>query len=85
MDELNDIEDYPNVNYFYVSVFSILTIVVNKIFSCWYVWNFTHNTCDIILNVFDFYIFKEIYASHLIGNKTDLMQFLQKIERIFES
>lgn len=43
---------------------------------------FTESTFDVFLNLFDFYIFREIYASHASGNKTDLMQFLQKIEKV---
>ena len=75
---------YPGVDYVFVAVLSLITIVLNKILSCYYVWLFTENIWDVVLNILDFYIFKEIYASHESGNRTDLMQYLQKIERIFE-
>ena len=74
-----------NVNYLFVSLFSFLTIFLNKLLSSYYVWQFTQNIFDVIFNVFDFYIFKEVLASHESGNKTDLLMYLQKIERIFES
>ena len=74
-----------NINYVYVSIASILTIILNKILTSYYILKFTKNKWDVLLNIFDFYIFIEIYASHKNGNKTDLMKYLQKIERVFES
>ena len=74
-----------NVDYRLVTLASILTIVLNKIMSGYYIWKFTNSKINTLLNIFDFYIFKEVYASHYSGNQTDLFKFLQKIERVFES
>ena len=76
--------NHPNINYLFVALASALTIILNKILSSYIIWKFTQDIWDVILNVCDFYIFKEIIASHKCGNKTDLMQFLQKVEKIFE-
>ena len=74
-----------NVDYFFVSLFCFLTIFLNKVLSSYYIWQFTQNAFDVILNIGDFYILKEVLASHETGNQTDLLMYLQKIERIFES
>ena len=73
-----------NVDYVWVSIAAAFIIIGNRVLGCWYIWLFTESIVDVIVNIFDFYIFKEIFASHESGNKTDLMQFLQKIEKIFE-
>ena len=85
MDEYFHNKDYENINYVGVSIGSILIILSNKILSSYYIWQFTSNPFDILLNFFDFYLFKEILVSHESGNKTDLLQFMQKIEKLYES
>ena len=77
--------NYDNIDYFWVAVCSFLILILNRILGCLLIWTFTQSWFDTFLNFFDFYLFKEIFASHNSGNKTDLMQFLQKIEKIFES
>ena len=77
--------NHPNINYLFASILSFLTIFLNKVFSSYYIWIFTHNIWDIMLNMFDFYIFKQVCASHETGNKTDLLAYLQKLEKVFES
>ena len=69
------------VSYLLAAILSLLTIIMNKIFSCYYIYTFTHNYIYVLANIFDFYIFKEIYDSHKSKNKTDLLQYLQKIEK----
>ena len=63
-----------NVDYLWVSIAAGCIIVFNRILSCYYILKFTESYFDMILNIFDFYIFREIFASHESGNKTDLMQ-----------
>lgn len=76
LDEISGTE-YDHINYVYVSLLSIFTIMINKTISSYHIYKFSKSIWDVILNIFDCYIFKEIVASHESGNKTDLMQFLQ--------
>lgn len=78
-------DNKENINYTATAIASFLAIVFSRILSSYYIYKFTTNKLDVLLNTFDLYIFREIIASHETGNKTDLMQFLQKIEKIFES
>ena len=68
-----------------MAIGSFLVIFLSKMLSSYFVYKFTHSKFDVLLNMFDVYFFKEIIASHESGNKTDVMQYLQKIEKIFES
>ena len=80
-----DLETFDHVDYLSVSIFCAITIVASKCLSGYYIYKFTKNKWDVLLNIFDLYIFREILASHRSGNKTDLLQYLQKIEKLYES
>ena len=67
IDELFYDKQYENINYPVVAVFSFLAILLSRLLSCYYINIFTHNKCDLFLNMFDLYIFKEILASHQTG------------------
>ena len=82
IDETYYKNNYPNIDYLAVSIYGALIIILNRILGCYYIYIFTENYFDVFLGFIDFYIFKEIIASHNSGNKTDLMQFLQKIEKV---
>ena len=67
IDETNNVKKFDNIDYFWVSVSAAFTIIANKILSSYFVYRFTRSWFDVLLNVGDFYIFKEIIASHQSG------------------
>ena len=60
---------YPHVNYLFLSIGLLLTLILDKALNSDYVCLLRKNSFDMMLNIFDFCIFKQLLASHKSGDK----------------
>ena len=78
-------DTFENVDYIGACIMFLLILIVHKAVSSIYYYRYTNNILFVILHIFDFSIFVEMAESHKHETETDLLLFLQKMERLLES